>query len=109
MAQAPGLLSIAVLGVVIVTVFAQGLGDRVAALGLSDAALAALEAEHVNLAAATAPAGLTAETQTAVERAIAEAYVGGFRFTMLLSALLAAFSALAAFLFVESDRKEAGA
>ncbi len=104
-----GLLSIAVLGIVIVTVFAQGLGDRVAALGLSDAALAALEAEHVNLAAATAPAGLTAETQTAVERAIAEAYVGGFRFTMLLSALLAAFSALAAFLFVESDRKEAGA
>ena len=100
-----GLLAVAVLGVVIVTVFGQGLGERVAGLDLPSEALAALEAEQVNLAAAAVPGGLEAETRAAVERAIAEAFVGGFRFTMFLAAMLAVLSALAAFLFIEGIPK----
>ena len=99
-----GLLSVAVLGVVIVVVFGQELAARVEPFDLSVEARESLDAERINLAAAAVPAGLDDQLSASVERAIAESFVGGFRYTMVISALLAVLSALAAFLLIEDGR-----
>ena len=101
-----GLLSVAVLGVVIVVVFGRELTDRVEPFDLSVEARASLDAERIHLAAAAVPAGLDDQLSASVERAIAESFVSGFRYTMLFTAVLAVLSALAAFLFIE-DRRSA--
>ena len=100
------LLSVAVLGVVIVVVFGRELTDRVEPFDLSVEARASLDAERIHLAAAAVPAGLDDQLSASVERAIAESFVSGFRYTMLFTAVLAVLSALAAFLFIE-DRRSA--
>ena len=99
-----GLLSVAVLGVVIVAVFGRELAARVEPFDLSIDARASLDAERINLAAAAVPAGLDDQLSASVERAIAESFVGGFRYTMLIAAVLAVLSGLAAFLFIEDRR-----
>ena len=96
-----GLLAVAILGVVILGAFARGLDARVAELALPADAVLAIEAEYRNLAGAAVPRGLSGETQSAVARAIAEAFVGGFRVVMVVSAALAMLSAAAAFFVID--------
>ena len=98
------MLSVAVLGVVIVTVFGWELAARVEPLDLSIEARASLDAERIYLAAAAVPAGLDGQLSASVERAIAESYVSGFRYTMFIATALAVLSALAAFLLIEDRR-----
>ena len=99
-----GLLSVAVLGVVIVAVFGRELAIQVEPFDLSIEARASLDAERIHLAAAAVPAGLDDQLSASVERAIAESYVSGFRYTMLIATVLAVLSALAAFLLIEDRR-----
>jgi hypothetical protein len=55
----------------------------------------------VDLAGAEVPDGVSGETATAVERAIDEAFVEGFRLAMFIAAGLAVASALAAAVLIE--------
>ena len=96
-----GLLAVAILGVVILGAFGRGLDRRLGVLELPDDARTALAAEQVNLAAAVVPADLGGATRLAVERAIAQAFVDGFRLVMLLAAVLAVLSAVAAFVLID--------
>jgi hypothetical protein len=63
-----------------------------------------LEGEKLALGAAEAPAGLDAGSRTAVERAIDEASVSGYRAVMLVATAVALASTLGAALLIE-DKK----
>jgi EmrB/QacA subfamily drug resistance transporter len=95
------LLAIPVLGIFVFVVFSAGLDARVATLDLPPEARQQLEAGKVDLGGAEVPEGLDEATSAAVERAIHEAFVAGFRVAMLIAAGLALASAVVAGIMVE--------
>ena len=107
-ARAAGLLGVAVMSIILTSVFNGELDARLAALDAPPEARAAVEAQRANLAAAQVAVGADAEVQAAVERAIKEAYVAGFRVAMLFAAGLAAAGALASWAMIEGKRGESG-
>jgi len=95
------LLAIAVLGVLMFAVFSPALDSRVTGLDLSSQQRAQLEERKVDLGAAQPPDGVSAQTAAAVERAVAESYVAGFRWVMIVCAGLALASALSAAFLIQ--------
>jgi EmrB/QacA subfamily drug resistance transporter len=102
-----GVLALAVLNLVIVAVFNAALDGQLAALPLAPPARMALDAERGKLAGATVPDGLGDEQRAAVQRAIDESYVAGFRLIMLVAAGMAFASALSAWLLIEDKPRDA--
>src|SRR5215203_1947261 len=96
-----GLLSIPVLGIFIFFAFSSGLDARVEPLNLSPEARGQLEAEKVDLAGAEVPEGLSGQDAAAVERAVDESFLAGFRLSMYVAAGLALASAVAAAILIE--------
>jgi EmrB/QacA subfamily drug resistance transporter len=96
-----GLVSIAVLGVIITSVFARDFNARLRPLNLPDAARAELASQESRLAAVRPPQELSDDARLAVERAVEESFVRGFRVVMLICAALALASALCAWLLIE--------
>lgn len=96
-----GLVSIAVLGIVMSGVFAREFKGRLRSLNLPAEARAALEAQTSRLASVKLPDGLEGESKRLVERAAAESFVGGFRVVVLIGAALALASSLCAWLLIE--------
>src|SRR5918992_1001619 len=80
------MLAIPVLGLFVFVAFSAGLDARVEALDLPPQAQQQLDAEKVNLGGAEVPEGLDGETAAAVQRAIDEAFVAGFRTAMYVAA-----------------------
>src|SRR5918992_1249953 len=80
------LLAIPILGIFVFVAFSAGLDARVGALELPPRAQQQLDAEKVNLGGAEVPEGLDGETAAAVQRAIDEAFVAGFRTAMYVAA-----------------------
>jgi MFS family permease len=101
------LVSIPILGILVFAVFSGSLDARVAGLDLSPEARGQLEAEKADLAGAQAPEGLSEGDAAAVDRAVDEAFVGGFRVIMLVAAGLAIASSVAAAVMI-SGRKRPG-
>jgi hypothetical protein len=99
------LLAIPVLGIFVFVAFSAALDARVAVLDLPPQAQQQLEAEKVDLGAAQVPEGLNGETASAVQTAIAESFVAGFRIAMFVAAGLALMSAVAAGLLIEGKGK----
>lgn len=93
-ARAAGLLAIAVLGIIIVSVFNSSLDSHLAHLQLSTAARHLMEAQRGKLAGMQLPVGGSAEAQATLKQAVAESFVSGFRLVALLCAGLALASAL---------------
>src|SRR5829696_7865264 len=94
------LIAIPVLGIFVFVVFSASLDAQVGTLDLSQAAHQQLEAQKVNLGAAQVPEGLGDET-AAVQRAIRESFVAGFRVAMFVAVGLALASAVAAGIMIE--------
>ena len=69
-------------------------------MGASAQVAAFLEGERSKLAGAALPPGVDAATAAALKRAVAESFVAGFRWVMLLSAGLAVLSAVSAWLMI---------
>jgi EmrB/QacA subfamily drug resistance transporter len=95
------MLAIPVLGIFVFAFFSASLDARVAPLDLPPEARQQLEAEKEDLGAAEVPDGLGGETAAAVQRAIEESFVAGFRVAMFVAAGLALASAVAAGIIVE--------
>ena len=95
------LLAIPVLGIFVFAVFSSTLDARVAPLDLPPEARQQLDAQKVNLGAAKVPEGLGGTTAAAVQKAIEESFVAGFRMAMFVAAGLALVSAVAAGILVE--------
>ena len=100
-ARTASLLAIAVMGVVVSLAFNRGLDSHLATIELPPEARQALDQQRARLAGAEVPAGVSGETRAALERAVDEAFVDGFRVAMLLGAGLAVASAGSAWLLIE--------
>jgi EmrB/QacA subfamily drug resistance transporter len=96
-----GLISIAVFGIVMTGVFARNFEMSLQPLDLPAETRAELEAQASRLATISVPEGLDEETKQAVQRAIEESFVRGFRVVILIATALALASALFAWLLIE--------
>jgi EmrB/QacA subfamily drug resistance transporter len=96
-----GLISIAVLGIVMAGVFARNFNARLQSLDLPLETRAALEAQTSRIATINIPYELKGETKQAIKRGIEESFVSGFRVVILIAAALALMSSLFAWLLIE--------
>jgi EmrB/QacA subfamily drug resistance transporter len=92
-ARLASVLAIAVLGIVMVKAFGFQLNTSLAHFSLPPAALQEIHANETKLAGLQAPVGLDPITRTAVDEAIKEAFVFGFRIVMAICAGLSLVSA----------------
>jgi hypothetical protein len=99
--RAAGLVSIAVLGIVMTGAFARNFNSRLQALNLPAETRARLEAQTSRLATINIQDELDGETKQAVERAVEESFVGGFRVVILVATALALASGFFAWLLIE--------
>jgi EmrB/QacA subfamily drug resistance transporter len=101
--RAASVLAIAVFGVVMAWAFEATLADGLREAGASAETLAFFEGQRSRLAGAEMPPGIDATAAAALKRAVAESFVAGFRWVMLLSAGLALLSALSAWMMIGRD------
>jgi len=92
--RAAGLLSIALMSVLVLYVFSRELDRRLAALDIAPNVAAVIDAERVKLAAAEAPPSARVSDRIAIQRAVARSFVVGFRYMALVAGGLALASAL---------------
>ncbi|HMI31907.1 MAG TPA: MFS transporter [Candidatus Limnocylindrales bacterium] len=95
-----GLLAIALLGILLTSVFGRDLERRVSALPIDPAARAQVIAERTKLAAAEPPPGLSAEEAVEVRHAVALSFVAAFRTVTRASAALALLAAACAWMWI---------
>jgi EmrB/QacA subfamily drug resistance transporter len=107
-ARAASLLAIAVLGIVIVSVFTSSLDSHLAHLQLSPSARHLMEAQRGKLAGMQLPADGSAELQASLKQAVAASFVSGFRLVALLCAGLALASALCGWVMIGGKRADRG-
>jgi hypothetical protein len=93
-ARTASLLAIAVLGVVMIHVFQTDLNWRLRTANLPASVVQSLRTQSIKLAAIDMPENLNAETQQVIRRAIDKSFVSGFRWVMVIGAVLAATSAV---------------
>ena len=111
--RAAGLLAVALMSVLVLQVFNREMDRRLATVGIAPNVAAALDAERVKLAAAEAPSGVRASDRIAIQKAVASAFVVGFRYMALVAGGLAFAGALTAAVMVSrygsaSDRRPHG-
>jgi hypothetical protein len=112
-----GLLAIAVLGVVMLQVFSSGLKQRLASLNISDQTRNAIYEQRIKLGgidvdiAAAHPSGQAPTNEEpnreAIEQAIKDSFVSGFRTIMLIAAAMALASTFSTWLLLENRSKNA--
>jgi EmrB/QacA subfamily drug resistance transporter len=96
------LLAVALFGLVMVSSFNNTLHSRLANTGLAPDVTEAVEQQRNKLAAIQLPASMDVHGAEVATRAIADAFISGFRWTMLISAALALASAVIAWLLIEN-------
>src|SRR6476659_2181360 len=106
-----GLLAIAVLGVVMLQVFSGGLKHRLASLNISDETRNAIYEQRIKLggidvdataAGSSGPASKSeGSNKQAIEQAIKDSFVSGFRTIMLIAAAMAFASTFSTWLLLE--------
>ena len=95
-----GLLSVAVLGLVMFHAFNACLDRRLSTITLPPDARQQLNAERIKLAAMQIPSGMNEEIRTALRQTVNECFVFGFRRVMLTGAALALASSLVSALMI---------
>jgi len=91
-----GVLAVAIFGVVMVSAFSVRLQHSLAGLDLDPAVLHQIQSSVISLAGLEVPANLDPQTTSAIQAAIAHAFIFGFRLIMLICAALAVASAAVA-------------
>jgi EmrB/QacA subfamily drug resistance transporter len=99
-ARGAGLLAIAVLGIVMLYSFNHALDRRLTDANVSSAVWQSLQTQRTKLAAASLPDEMDQITQQFVGQTIAESFVHAFRLIMAIGAMLAAASAIIAWLLI---------
>jgi fucose permease len=103
-ARIAGLIAIAVLGIVVTSVFNNGLQRRLAHIHIEEPVKSDILNQRTKLAAIEIPAGVSAEERQAISAAIANSFLEAFRVIMLLCALLAANGAISGYLMIGSGK-----
>ncbi len=102
-ARVAGLLSIATLGIVMVSAFSSHLNKSLRSLGLPEGITRDLQSSEIKLAAVTVPVGVDSYTAAKITTEIDRSFVYGFRVVMLICAALSIVSALCARLLIARD------
>jgi len=95
-ARVAGLLSIAIVGVAMVTAFSFQVNRSLLNLAIPASTVHDLRANEIKLAALAVPSGLGSDTAAAIRVSIERAFIFGFRFIMLICAGLSLASAAVA-------------
>jgi len=103
------LLAVALFGLAMVSSFNSSLRSRLANTGLAPGVIESVEQQRSKLAAIQLPASTDPHDAALARRAIADAFVDGFRWIMLISAALALASAVSAWLLIGGASYRAGA
>jgi EmrB/QacA subfamily drug resistance transporter len=106
MSRVAGLLAIALFGIVMNYVFCTHLQQHLDAIALPPDVLHAITAERAKLGAMQIPQTLDPTLRKALQEAVAESFVAGFRCVMSISALLALASAGIAWLMITGKRRQ---
>jgi MFS family permease len=104
-ARVAALLAIAFFGVVMLRAFNSALDRRLDSLGPPPEARLQLDNDRTKLAAMEPPSMLDPDNATGVRRAIADSFIGGFRWALTLGAALAILGALVAGLIIENRHR----
>src|SRR6476469_5320002 len=99
-ARTASLVAIAVLGVVMLYVFKTNLDYRLMSANLPPSMAQSLQTQSIKLAAIDIPKDLNPGTQQLIRRAIGESFVSGFRWLMVIGAVLAGASAATALFWI---------
>jgi EmrB/QacA subfamily drug resistance transporter len=105
-ARVAGLLSVAILGIVMVSAFSSHFNRGVAGLQLSPDTVQNLQSNETKLAALTVPVGIDPPTATKITGAIDQSFVFGFRLVMLICAAMSVLSALFAWRLIAVGAKQ---
>ncbi|HEX4961723.1 MAG TPA: MFS transporter [Thermoanaerobaculia bacterium] len=104
-----GLLAVAVMGLILLSVFSHGLDRRLAGFGMPPESRQAMAAERSRLADLQPPASAPAEEKARFRAAVKESFIDGFRRVMLTAAGLAVLASLsAAWLMGEEKTRASG-
>lgn len=103
-ARTAGLMAVAILGIVVGTVFSQRLRMRLAERPLPADVRAALFEQRTKWVGAQVPSTASPSMQVTIRHDIDESFVAAFRAAMLVSTSLALLSAASAALFISSTR-----
>jgi hypothetical protein len=98
------LLAVALFGLVMTLVFNTQLGAALATSNLSEAIKSAVQMQQENLAAIDLPSGMDVLARGSARQIINNAFVSGYRWIMVISAMLCFASAIAAWFFIENAR-----
>jgi len=104
-----GLIAVALFGLIMASIFNRSLHGHLERAQLAPRVIEAVEQQRNKLAAIELPASMSAHDDALAKQAIAEAFVTGFRWIMLISAALALASAASAWAMLESTRDRAHA
>jgi MFS family permease len=99
-ARVAGVLSVAVLGIVIMQVFSSSLNHSLAGVALPPGILQYIRSNEIKLAGLDLPPGLDSDTTTLIHESISRAFVFAFRTVMLICAGLSSASAAVASLMI---------
>jgi EmrB/QacA subfamily drug resistance transporter len=102
-ARVAGLLSIAILGVVMLSAFRFHLNRSLSALAVPHEAMLDLQSNEIKLAALAVPPGIDRNLAAAIKVSISQAFIFGFRFIMLICAGLAVTSAVFAWRMIAAS------
>jgi EmrB/QacA subfamily drug resistance transporter len=102
------LLAVALFGLIMTAIFNRSLHGDLERAGLPPGVIEAVEQQRNKLAAIEVPASIDARDTTLARHAIAEAFVTGFRWIMLISAVLALASAASAWILIGSASHRTG-
>lgn len=103
-ASTGGVLAVAIMGAVALTVFGVLVGSAAAALPINDVARAALVAETTRLGGASVPPGIGGAAADAAALLLRQSFAGTFRLLMFICAALSWASALVWFLLCRGKR-----
>jgi hypothetical protein len=95
-ARLAGVLAIAVLGIVMVKSFSTRLNRSLPSLPLSSGSIREIQSKEIELAGMNLPKNLDANARAAVQSAISEAFLSGFRLVLFSCAGLSIASAAVA-------------
>ena len=101
-----GLLAIAVLGIVILAVFSNSLLSQLALVQIPAGTYNIIVAQEIKLVGIVIPTGLSSSTHAAIQQAISESFVTGFRVVMLIASGLALVSSLCSLLLIEGKKPQ---
>jgi len=103
-----GLLAIALLGLIMVSVFGMNLRSQLFSENVPESVIQTMESERSDLATADIPSDLSPGMQATVKHALNTSFIAGYRAVTLTCAGLAVLSAAAAGLMVEKEFGKVG-